>query len=160
HLRPHAVVILEAQKVPGDFDSRFSAKKRSYRYRILNRETPPALLANRVWHVIKPLDAKLMQEAAKHLIGHHDFTPSRNTNCQAKSPMKTLDVLNVTRHGDEVIVDTSSRSFLHNQVRSMVGSLKLVGDGSQNPGWIQDILGARERTRCGALAPSCGLTLM
>ncbi len=160
HLRDHAVVVLDAEKADLTFDARFSAKKRTYLYRILNRRSPPALELNRVWHVIAPLDEELMQEGANYLIGHHDFTTFRHSRCQAKSPVKTLERLKVRRKGDEILIEAVSKSFLHNQVRSMVGSLKVVGEKKHKATWIKKILEARDRKACGACAPAAGLTLM
>jgi tRNA pseudouridine38-40 synthase len=160
HLREQAVIILNVEKAEEDFHARFSAKRRVYRYRILNRRAPPALQLNRVWHVISLLDENLMQQGAAYLIGKHDFTTFRHARCQAKSPIKNLDCLDVRREGDEIIIDAESKSFLHNQVRSIVGSLKLVGEEKHKPAWINKILEARDRTKCGALAPPHGLTLM
>src|SRR4051794_8128786 len=129
HLRPHAVAVLAAEKVADGFDARFSASRRHYRYRIINRRPDLALDRLRAWRLPRELDADAMHAAAQRLVGKHDFTTFRSTECQAKSPEKTLDRLDVRRAGDEVLVETSARSFLHNQVRSMVGSLALVGDG-------------------------------
>src|SRR4029079_2590990 len=129
HLRPHAVAVLSAEKVADDFDARFSARKRHYLYRIMNRRPDLALDRLRAWRIPRRLDVDAMHAAAQRLVGKHDFTTFRSTECQAKSPVKTLDRLDVTRAGDEVHVRTSARSFLHNQVRSMVGALALVGDG-------------------------------
>jgi tRNA pseudouridine38-40 synthase len=160
HLRPHPVAVLSAEKVPDDFDARFSAKKRHYLYRIVNRRADLALERTRAWRVPRRLDAVAMQDAAQRLVGRHDFTTFRSTECQAKSPVKTLDVLNVTREGDEVRVETSARSFLHNQVRSMVGSLVLVGDGKWSADDLADALAARDRAACGPVAPPEGLYLV
>ncbi|MBX9619556.1 MAG: tRNA pseudouridine(38-40) synthase TruA [Hyphomicrobiales bacterium] len=158
-LRPHPVSILGASEVADGFDARFSARGRAYRYLILDRRSPPALDSGLVWHARRRLDANAMNHAARHLLGHHDFTTFRNVDCQAKSPMKTLRHLAVRRNGDQVIVEVEARSFLHNQVRSMVGSLKRVGEGTRPDEWIAEILEARSRDRCGALAPPDGLYL-
>ncbi len=159
-INDHAVAVLEARIVPEDFDARFSAKKRHYRYRIVSRRAPLALERGRAWYVFKPLDAGTMHEAAQRLVGHHDFTTFRDAHCQAKSPMKTLDRLDVTRVDDEHIeVVAVSRSFLHSQVRSMVGSLKLVGEGRWTADDLAAALEARDRKACGALAPPDGLYL-
>jgi len=158
-VRPHPVSVLSTCEVPDSFDARFSATGRFYRYRIFNRRSPPALAAGLVWHVAKPLDVEAMDRAAKSLLGRHDFTTFRNVDCQAKSPVKTLRHLSVRREGIEIIVEAEARSFLHNQVRSMVGSLKRVGEGGQPEEWIAEILAARARERCGALAPPEGLYL-
>lgn len=159
HLREEPVVILEATRVPDTFDARFSATGRHYRYDILNRRPPAALDLNRVWWASKPLDADAMDHAAKRLVGHYDFSTFRSANCQARSPMKTLDRLDVRRIGDRVHVYASSRSFLHNQVRSMVGSLRLVGEGRWTADDLTAALEARARARCGPVAPACGLYL-
>ena len=129
HMKPHPVVVLQAAPVPEDWSARFSANRRAYRFRILNRRSRPALLAGRVWHVPHPLDAAAMHAAAQTLLGRHDFTSFRAAACQAKSPIRTLDRLDVTRHGDIVEIITEARSFLHHQVRNFVGTLKLVGEG-------------------------------
>lgn len=160
HLRPHPVAVLSAELVPDTFDARFSAMKRHYFYRIVNRRADLALDRDRAWRVPRRLDADAMHEAAQHLVGKHDFTSFRSTECQAKSPVKTLDRLDVTRAADEVHVHTSARSFLHNQVRSMVGSLALVGDGKWQPGEIAAVLARRDRAACGPVAPPQGLYLM
>jgi tRNA pseudouridine38-40 synthase len=159
YLRPDPVAVLACERVAEDFDARFSAKARHYLYRIANRRAPLTLEADRAWRVVYPLDAEAMQEAARHLIGRHDFTTFRAAGCQAKSPLRTLDVLDVARHGDAIEICASARSFLHHQVRSMVGSLKLVGDGKWTPADLKAALDARDRRRCGALAPAHGLYL-
>jgi tRNA pseudouridine38-40 synthase len=159
-LRPDPISVLACELVPDGFEARFSANARHYLYRIVNRRSPLALERKRAWHVIQPLDAAIMHAAAQVLIGHHDFTTFRSTECQAPSPMKTLDRLAVSRHGEEVRIEASARSFLHNQVRSMVGSLKLVGDGKWTANDLQQALEARDRSACGPVAPSCGLYLM
>jgi tRNA pseudouridine38-40 synthase len=160
HLRPHPVAVLSAERTADDFDARFSAMKRHYVYRILNRRADLALERNRVWRVARPLDEEKMQEAAQHLVGHHDFTTFRSTECQAKSPLKTLDVLNVAREGQEIRVEASARSFLHNQVRSIVGSLEQVGEGRWSPADMKCALEARDRSACGPVAPPDGLYLV
>ncbi|MGL4325303.1 MAG: tRNA pseudouridine(38-40) synthase TruA [Beijerinckiaceae bacterium] len=154
------VAVLAAEHVPDDFDARFSARKRHYLYRILNRRAPPAFDFNRVWHVPRKLDVALMGEAAQHLLGQHDFTTFRATECQAKSPIKTLDVLDVARVNDEVHVRASARSFLHNQVRSMVGTLAEVGWGRFAVNDVRLALQAKDRSRCGIVAPPQGLYLV
>jgi tRNA pseudouridine38-40 synthase len=159
-LRGAPVVVLEARRVSDMFDARRSAILRRYRYVILDRRAPAAIDIGRVWHVPRRLDTEAMGRAARALLGRHDFTTFRNTECQAKSPVRTLDQLDVRREADRVIVETSARSFLHNQVRSMVGSLRAVGDGVKPEGWIADILAARDRARCGLVAPPDGLTLV
>ena len=149
-----------AERVADDFDARFSAIKRHYRYRIVNRRADLALDQHRAWRVPRPLDAAAMHDAAQRLVGRHDFTTFRSTECQAKSPVKTLDRLDVTRDGDEVRVATMARSFLHNQVRSMVGSLVHVGEGKWSADDLAAALAARDRTACGQVAPPQGLYLV
>jgi len=160
HLRPHPIAVLSAECVGGDFNARTSAVKRHYLYRIVNRRADLALDLRRAWRVPRRLDAAAMHEAAQRLVGKHDFTTFRSTECQAKSPVKTLDALDVARDGDEVTITTSARSFLHNQVRSMVGSLALVGDGKWSADDLAAALAARDRTACGPVAPPDGLYLM
>ncbi len=159
HLRPAPVVVLEAREVDADFHARFSAMKRHYLYRILNRRSPPALDRGRVWHVPRPLDAGVMHEAAQVLVGRHDFTTFRAAQCQADSPVKTLDRIAVAREGDEIRITVSARSFLHNQVRSIAGSLKLVGEGKWTAGDLRAALEACDRSACGPVAPPEGLYL-
>jgi tRNA pseudouridine38-40 synthase len=160
HLRPHPVAVLLAERVADDFDARFSAIRRHYRYRIINRRADLALEVQRAWRVPRPLDATAMHDAAQRLVGRHDFTTFRSTECQAKSPVKTLDRLDVTRDGDEVDVIAVARSFLHNQVRSMVGSLVHVGEGKWSTDDLAAALAARDRTACGQVAPPHGLYLV
>jgi tRNA pseudouridine38-40 synthase len=160
YLRPHPVAVLSAEKMPDGFDARFSAKKRHYLYRIANRRPDLALERSRAWRVPRRLNVEAMHEAAQRLIGKHDFTTFRSTECQAKSPVKTLDTLDVTRDGEDVHIKTSARSFLHNQVRSMVGSLALVGDGKWSAGDLAAALAARDRAACGPVAPPEGLYLV
>jgi tRNA pseudouridine38-40 synthase len=160
HLRPHPIAVLAAERVAPDFDARRSARQRHYLYRILNRRPDLAIERGRAWRVPRPLDAEAMQAAAQHLVGRHDFTTFRSTECQAKSPEKTLDRLDVSRSGDEVRVSAAARSFLHNQVRSMVGSLVLVGEGKWNADDLADALAARDRAACGPVAPPEGLYLV
>ena len=159
HLRPNPVAILKAEEVSEDFHARFSATGRAYRYIILNRRADLTLDRGRAWRVAQTLDTGLMQEAARHLLGEHDFTTFRDANCQAASPVKTLDTLEVHKFARRVEITTTARSYLHRQVRSIVGSLVEVGRGMQEPGWIADILEARDRTACGPVAPSDGLYL-
>jgi tRNA pseudouridine38-40 synthase len=160
HLRPRPVAVLSAEQVAADFDARFSARKRHYLYRIANRRADLTLDQNRVWRVPRPLDSAAMHEAAQFLIGRHDFTTFRAAECQAKSPVKTLDRLNVTRDGDELRIAASARSFLHHQVRSMVGSLVHVGEGKWRAADLAGALAARDRTACGQVAPPHGLYLV
>jgi tRNA pseudouridine38-40 synthase len=160
HLRPQMISVLAAEPGPPDFDARRSATARHYRYRILNRRAPPALERGRVWHVAPPLDLAAMQAGAAHLVGHHDFSTFRDAQCQAKSPVKTLDALDVSRVGEEIHVEARARSFLHHQVRNMVGTLKLVGLGRWQPGDVATALAARDRRAGGPTAPAEGLTLV
>jgi tRNA pseudouridine38-40 synthase len=160
HIRPRPVAILAAERVPASFDARRSATQRHYLYRIVNRRPDLALERGRVWRVTRPLDAGAMHEAAQRLIGMHDFTTFRSTECQAKSPVKTLDQLDVARSGEEIQIIAAARSFLHNQVRSMVGSLVPVGDGKWGADDLSRILAARDRTACGVVAPPDGLYLV
>jgi tRNA pseudouridine38-40 synthase len=155
-----AVSVLAASSVPGDFDARFSAVARHYLYRIVNRRAPLALQARKAWWVPKRLDAEAMHAAAQHLVGRHDFTTFRSIQCQAKSPVKTLDCLDVARDGDAIEIRASARSFLHNQVRSMVGSLKRVGEGAWTEADLKRALEAHDRAACGPVAPPDGLYLM
>ena len=162
HLRlaGEAVSVTAATKVSDDFDARFSATARHYLYRILNRRAQPSLEKNRAWWVPTQLDAEAMHEAAQMLVGRHDFTTFRSIHCQAKSPLRTLDRLDVTRSDDLIEIRTSARSFLHNQVRSMVGTLKRVGEGAWTADDVKAALEARDRAACGAVAPPEGLFLM
>ena len=160
HTKPHPVAIVEAAAVPETFEARFSAIARHYEYRILNRRGRPALEDRRVWHCPKALDGGAMHAAAQLVLGKHDFTTFRAAECQAKSPDRTLDRLDVTREGDTIVVRAGARSFLHSQVRSMVGSLKLVGEGKWTPRDFRAALDARDRSRCGPLAPPEGLYLV
>jgi tRNA pseudouridine38-40 synthase len=158
-LRDDRIAILSAERVADTFDARFSAKGRHYLYRILDRRPPVAIDADRVWHCRKPLDAEAMHAAAQRLVGHHDFTTFRSADCQAESPVKTLKQLDVARVGREIHVTAHAKSFLHNQVRSMVGSLRRVGQGTWSEADLVAALEARDRARCAALAPPHGLYL-
>ncbi len=160
HLKPDPIVVLDCAIVSPEFDARFSAVARHYRYRILARPAPPALDNDRVWWVPQPLSAEAMRAAAAELVGRHDFTTFRAAGCQAKSPVKTLDRLDVGVAGSEIVVEASARSFLHNQVRSMVGSLKLVGEGKWSAADLAAALAAMDRARCGPVAPARGLYLV
>jgi tRNA pseudouridine38-40 synthase len=160
HLRPHPVAVLAAERVADGFDARFSAIKRHYLYRIVNRRADLALDRGHAWRVPRPLDADAMHAAAQRLVGRHDFTSFRSAECQAASPVKTLDRLDVARHGDEVSVTASARSFLQHQVRSMVGSLVHVGDGKWSADALSAVLHARNRAACGQVAPPEGLYLV
>jgi tRNA pseudouridine38-40 synthase len=159
HLLPDPVAVISAEVAEEGWHSRFSATERRYRYRILNRMAAPAIDQGRVWHVKKPLDAAAMHDAAQVLVGHHDFTTFRDLACQAKSPMKTLDVAAVRREGEEVILEFASRSFLHRQVRSMTGTLAEVGVGRWTKADVAAALEARDRKACGPVAPAEGLYL-
>ncbi len=159
HLKPHAFVVLRAAQAPHGWSPRFNATRRSYAYRILNRRTRPALQSGRVWHVERPLHAALMADAAQALLGRHDFTSFRAAACQAKSPWRTLDRLGVARDGDEITVIAEARSFLHHQVRNMVGTLKLVGEARWPVGKVAEVLAAQSRSAAGPTAPAAGLTL-
>ena len=160
HLRQETVAILTAEMVAADFDARFSAVKRHYLYRLLDRRAPPVIDRGRVWWVGQRLDHEAMHAAAQALTGKHDFTTFRSSECQAKSPLKTLDRLDVSRAGDEVVVIAEARSFLHNQVRSMVGTLKKVGDGKWPISAVGEALAAADRARSGPVAPPDGLYLV
>jgi tRNA pseudouridine38-40 synthase len=160
HLRPQPVAVLSAEIVSDDFDARFSAIKRHYVYRIANRRANLALDIGRAWRVPRRLDVEAMQAAAQVLVGRHDFTTFRDTECQAKSAEKTLDALDVVRDGDNITVTTSARSFLHSQVRSMVGSLVWVGHGRWTADDMRAALAARDRAACGPVAPPEGLYLV
>ena len=157
HLRPDPVAIIAAEAVGDDFEARFSATARHYEYRILNRRAPAVIERDHVWHVPMELDAEAMNQAAGSILGLHDFTTFRSAECQAKSPLRTLDVFSVRRENEHILVTASARSFLHHQVRSMVGSLKLVGEGKWQPQKLRAVLDARDRSQCGAMAPSSGL---
>ncbi len=158
-LKEAPVVVLEVEPVNDDFHARFSARGRGYIYRILNRRAASALRENRVWWVPLPLDLEKMRQGAGYLIGHHDFTSFRAAACQAKSPLKTLDRLDITAEGDEIVFTVEARSFLHHQVRNMVGTLKLVGSGQLQPEDVKTILDAKDRSAAGPTAPACGLYL-
>ncbi len=160
HLRPAPIAVLAAERVDPDFHARFSATGRRYLYRIVNRRAPLALARGRAWFVPKPLDAAAMHEAAQVLVGRHDFSSFRAAECQARSPVKTLDTLVVERSGDEVEVRAGARSFLHRQVRNMVGSLKLVGEGKWQRADLAAALAALDRRAAGPAAPADGLYLI
>jgi len=160
HLRPQPVAVLAVEHAAPDFDARFSAVKRHYLYRIVNRRADLTLEQNRAWRVPRPLDAEVMRVAAQRLIGRHDFTTFRSTECQAKSPVKTLDRLDVSRVGEEIGISAAARSFLQHQVRSMVGSLVHVGEGKWSADDLAAALAARDRAACGQVAPPHGLYLI
>ena len=160
HTRPHPVSVLRAAFAPDGWSARFSAVRRGYRYRILNRRPRPALDLGRVWHVQQRLDAEAMHAAAQALLGRHDFSAFRAAACQAKTAERTLDRLDVSRFGDEVVVFAEARSFLHHQVRNLVGTLAMVGQGRRGPEWPRRVLDGRDRTRAGQTAPAEGLTFV
>jgi tRNA pseudouridine38-40 synthase len=159
HLVPHFVAVVGAERAAADFDARHSATARRYLYRIVNRRAPLTLDLGRAWRVKPRLDAAAMQEAARALVGRHDFSTFRDSQCQAKSPIRTLDRLDVAREGDEVRVEATALSFLHRQMRSMVGSLVDVGTGRWSAGDLKAAFEAADRSRCGQVAPACGLYL-
>lgn len=159
-MRPHPVSIVEAEEAPDTFEARFSAIRRHYLYRIVNRRAPLTLDRGQAWLVNKPLDADAMHDAAQALVGTHDFTTFRSTLCQAKSPVKTMEELSVSRYGEDIEIIARSRSFLHNQVRSIVGSLKLVGEGKWTRRDLERALKAKDRAACGPVSPPDGLYLL
>lgn len=159
HLKAHPISILDVVAVGMDFEARFSALARHYEYRILNRRPRPAVERHHVWHVPKPLDAESMHVAAQLLLGVHDFTTFRSAACESKSPVKSIDRCDVRRELDHIIVNVSARSFLHHQVRSITGSLKMVGEGKWTPQDFGAALDAKQRARCGPQAPASGLYL-
>lgn len=160
HMKPHPVVVVQAAIAPEGWNPRFSAIHRAYRYRILNRRARPALHLGQVWHVAAPLDAAAMHRAAQTLLGRHDFSSFRAAACQAKSPIRTLDRLDVSREGDLITFEVAARSFLHHQVRNFVGSLRLVGDGTWPVERLAEVLAARDRQKAGPTASADGLCLM
>jgi tRNA pseudouridine38-40 synthase len=160
HLAPAPIAVLDAALAPEGFDARFSARRRRYLYRILNRPAPPATERGRVWHVRQPLDHLAMTGAAQILVGRHDFTTFRDAACQARSPVRTLNEATVWREGEEVRLGFAARSFLHRQVRSMVGALAKVGAGRWSEGDLAAALEARDRAACAPVAPAAGLTLL
>lgn len=160
HLRPHPVAVLAAECAPDTFDARFSAVRRHYLYRIVNRRAPLTVARGRAWLVARKLEVGAMQEAARHLLGRHDFSTFRSSECQASSPVRTLDKLDVVRRDEEIHIIASARSFLHTQVRSMAGSLEHVGSGRWSIGDFVAARDARDRRRCGVIAPPEGLYLV
>ena len=160
YLRPDPVVVLQADAADSEFHARFSARSRHYLFRILNRRSPPALEIGKVWHVSPKLDAEAMHAAAQALVGQHDFTTFRAAECQAQSPVKTLDRLDVSQRADEIHIEASARSFLHHQIRSFAGTLKLVGEGKWTARDVAEALAAKDRARCGPVAPPDGLYLV
>lgn len=159
HLRPHPIAVLKAEKVADDFHARFSAIERGYLYRIVNRRAPAVLEEGHAWWVVAPLDAAAMHDAAQVLIGKHDFSSFRALTCQAKSPVRTLDEITVTRAGELISVTAQARSFLHHQVRNILGTLKFVGEGKWTKADVQRVLDARDRSIAGPTAPPDGLYL-
>ncbi|MCY4394624.1 MAG: tRNA pseudouridine(38-40) synthase TruA [Rhodospirillaceae bacterium] len=159
HLKPRPIAVIEAEPVDDSFHARFSAVERRYRYRIVNRRAPLALDAGRAWQVGRPLDAEAMHEAALPLVGHHDFSSFRAAECQAKSPVKTLTDIRVSRYGEEIEIALRAPSFLHHQVRNIVGTLAPVGEGKKPVTWLATVLRAADRRKAGATAPACGLYL-
>ncbi len=160
HMRPHPVAIVAVENVRDTFEARFSATRRHYMYRIINRRAPLTLDRGQAWLVHKPLDADAMHAAAQVLVGNHDFTTFRSVQCQAKSPVKTVDEISVARYADEIEITCRARSFLHNQVRSFVGTLKMVGEGKWTKRQVEKALAARDRAACGPVAPPDGLYLL
>jgi tRNA pseudouridine38-40 synthase len=160
HLRPHPIAIITAEKVDPSFDARFSAIKRHYLYRIINRRADLTFERGRAWRIAKPLNSAVMHAAAQRLVGKHDFSTFRTAECQAKSPVKTLDRLDVHRNKDDILVTASARSFLHTQVRSMVGALALVGEDKWAPDDLSLALYRRDRRACAPVAPPDGLYLV
>jgi len=160
HLKPDPIAVLSAEQVDDEFDARFGAVRRHYEYLIVNRRSRLALDATKAWHVGPHLDVAGMQKAGQSFIGHHDFTTFRSVHCQAKSPLKSVDSLSVQQHGEQISISVSARSFMHNQVRSMVGSLVQVGLGKWPVGGIAQALEAKDRAACGPVAPPWGLYFM
>jgi tRNA pseudouridine38-40 synthase len=160
NVKPHLVCVVEAEEVPDSFHARFSAIERQYLFRILNRRAPATLEYGKVWHVPVELNAEAMHEAAQYLVGKHDFTTFRAADCQAQSPVKTIDEMTVSRYGDEIEINVRARSFLHHQVRSMVGTLERVGQGKWQVRDVKKALEKKDRTACGPVAPPQGLYLM
>ena len=158
HMKPHPLVVVRAALAPDGWNARFSAVQRGYRYRILNRRARPALEAGRVWHVPVPLDAAAMHAAAQGLLGRHDFSAYRAATCQAKTPMRTLERLEVIRQGEEVVILAEARSFLHHQIRNLAGTLLEVGLGKRGVEWPRRVLESRDRTKAGQTAPPEGLS--
>ena len=159
HLRKSNIRVVSSKQVEPEFNARFSATKRHYKYRILCRAAPPSIEKGKVWHSRKKLNIRLMAEGAQHLIGKHDFTSFRTINCQAKSPIRTLDKISLSCVGDEIIINVSAKSFLHNQVRIIVGTIYKVGDETLEPNNIKNILEGKDRNLAGTTAPAEGLYL-
>lgn len=160
HLRPQPVSILQAQEADPDFHARFMAKNKLYRYKIVNRSSPLGIDQGFAWHLWKPLDEAAMHGAAQLLIGQHDFTTFRDSDCQAKSPVRTISRISITRHGENIYMEAEARSFLHHQVRNMIGTLAMVGDGRWTKADFKKAFEAKDRTKGGMTAPPDGLTLV
>ncbi len=158
-LRPERVAVVKAEEAASDFHARFDAIGRHYRFRVITRSAPLVIDAGLAWQVVTPLDAEAMRAGAAYMIGNHDFTTFRSINCQAKSPVKTLDAIDIEQRGDEFIFSVRARSFLHNQVRSIVGTLREVGAGRWEPSRVGEALAAKSRAACGPVAPGMGLYL-
>lgn len=159
YLRPDPIAVLSAEEVAAEFNARFSATRRAYRYCVVNRRADLALERGRAWRVPQALDAVSMNAAAQHLVGIHDFSTFRDADCQAQTPIKSLDQISILRFGERIEVTVEARSFLHRQVRSIVGSLVEIGRGARPEIWMQEILTARDRAKCGPVAPAEGLYL-
>jgi tRNA pseudouridine38-40 synthase len=160
HLKPQPIAVLNAEEVDENFHARFAAKNKLYCYRIINRTAPLTIDQGRAWWFKKPLDAAAMHDVAQLLLGHHDFTTFRDSECQAKSPLKSLDRFDVTRSGEEIRFEVEGRSFLHHQVRNMVGTLVLIGEGKWTKSDLKAALAAKDRTKGGMTAPAGGLYLV
>lgn len=160
NLRPHPIVAVDAEIVSDQFSARFDATMRYYRYVILHRRHPTALLRDRAWHIYQSLDLDVMRAGAAHLIGDHDFTSFRSAACQSKRPERRLDSFTITQRDDQLWLECSARAFLHNQVRNMVGTLVEIGRGLRDADSIPDIFAARDRAAAGQTAPACGLYFM
>ena len=160
HLRPYPISIRKTEIVNENFHSRFDAIERKYLYRVINRKSPLTFEKGRAWQVIKKLDLNNMKECIPFIIGKHDFSAFRSSHCQSESPVKTINELKITQDEDDIYFAICARSFLHHQVRSIVGSLKMVGEGAWSPNDFRDVLASKDRSRCGALAPSNGLYFM
>jgi tRNA pseudouridine38-40 synthase len=159
HAKPHRVAVLEVVEVPANWSARFSAIGRAYCYTINTRQARLVLDAGRAWHVSRPLDIAAMQAAARELVGRHDFTSFRASSCQANSPIRTLETLDILQDGPRILIIAEARSFLHHQVRNMVGTLKLVGDNKMRPEWVARVIAAKDRAAAGPTAPADGLVM-
>ena len=157
HLKPHAVVVVEAVPVADNFNARVDALERFYIYRIINRRAPLVLERGRAWFIPVPLDVAAMHEAAQHLVGYHDFTSFRASECQAKSPLRSINAISLARQGDVIEMRVRARSFLHHQVRNMIGTLSVVGHGRKPTHWVKEVLEAKDRSKAGLTAPPDGL---